>query len=230
MDVVCLNIVLVQLSYSDIVYQVMIVVLVDVEKVVINLLFYYDVFNVIVFCLCCDVVNKFVVWLINCGFFVVVLLGEFSQKECSNLVFVMCDGCVCVCVVIDVVVCGLDVVCIIYVINYDVFYDIEVYIYWVGCIGCVGCIGKVILLVILCEWSWLKILEWVINLLMEVYELFLLVELKKMCEQQFEIQLMGFVEDKKLVKVMLLLDEIVECNDMDMVMVVGVLVCWMEVV
>lgn len=50
-------------------------------------------------------------------------------------------------VVIDVVVCGLDVFCIIYVYNYDILFDVEFYIYCIGCIGCVGCKGKVILLV-----------------------------------------------------------------------------------
>lgn len=54
----------------------------------------------------------------------------------------------------DVVVCGLDVDWFSYVVNYDIFYDSEFYVYCIGCIGCVGCSGEVVLFVIYCE-NWL---------------------------------------------------------------------------
>jgi len=52
--------------------------------------------------------------------------------ECGDVVIM---------VVIDVVVCGIDVEWIVWVINFDMFGDHDVYIYCVGCIGCVGCDG-----------------------------------------------------------------------------------------
>ena len=115
-----------------------------------------------------------------------------------------------------------------HVINYDVPYDTEAYIHRVGRTGRAGREGKAILLVTPRERSWLRTLERATNSPMEAYELPSPVELKKMREQQFESQLLGFAEDKKLAKAMSLLDEIAERNDMDMAMVAGALACWME--
>lgn len=47
----------------------------------------------------------------------------------------------------DVVVCGFDIVLLKYVINYELFYVVEDYVYCIGCIGCVGEKGVVMLLV-----------------------------------------------------------------------------------
>lgn len=49
--------------------------------------------------------------------------------------------------VIDIVVCGLDVDYLIYVINYDLFDSVDSYVYCIGCIGCVGWEGIVIFLI-----------------------------------------------------------------------------------
>lgn len=46
-------------------------------------------------------------------------------------------------VVIDVVACGFDVDGIIYVVNYDLFDDIELYVYRIGRIGRMGRKGEV---------------------------------------------------------------------------------------
>ena len=63
---------------------------------------------------------------------------------------------------------------------------------------------------------------------MESYELPSPNALKKMREEQFESQLLGFAEDGKLGKAMALLDEIAERNDMDIAMVAGALACYLE--
>lgn len=49
-------------------------------------------------------------------------------------------------VVIDVVVCGFDIVELLVVINFDLLFSVEDYVYWIGCIGCVGVMGDVLLL------------------------------------------------------------------------------------
>lgn len=58
-----------------------------------------------------------------------------------------CEGDVNILLVIDVVVCGIDVLDISYVINFDLLCSVDVYLYCIGCIGCVGKKGIVILLV-----------------------------------------------------------------------------------
>lgn len=47
----------------------------------------------------------------------------------------------------DIVVWGLDVNNFSYVVNFDLFDNVEIYIYCIGCIGWVGKIGKAIVLV-----------------------------------------------------------------------------------
>lgn len=49
--------------------------------------------------------------------------------------------------VIDVVVCGIDVLNVSYVINFDMLCKVDIYVYCIGRIGCVGVKGMVILLV-----------------------------------------------------------------------------------
>lgn len=66
-------------------------------------------------------------------------------------------------VVIDVVVCGIDVDDVIYVINYMIFDEEKIYLYCVGCMGCVGKIGIVVMFV-----DWEDLYKWVlINCVLE---------------------------------------------------------------
>lgn len=69
------------------------------------------------------------------------------QVKCIEVVICLSDGWVNVLVVIDVVLCGLDIDDISYVFNFDLLLIVDVYFYCIGCIGCVGCKGVVIFLV-----------------------------------------------------------------------------------
>lgn len=46
-------------------------------------------------------------------------------------------------VVIDIVVCGIDVDELFYVVNFDLFNVLEIYVYCIGCIGWVDVSGVV---------------------------------------------------------------------------------------
>jgi len=63
---------------------------------------------------------------------------------------------------------------------------------------------------------------------MEAYELPSPAALQKMRVEQFESQLIGFAEDRKLSKAMAMLDDIAERNEMDITMVAGALACMLE--
>lgn len=84
------------------------------------------------------IVQKVVDELIECGFVVGVVYGDFGQLVCEKVFKVFCIGGIDVLVVIDVVVCGIDIDDVIYVINYQCFEDEKMYVYCIGCIGCVG--------------------------------------------------------------------------------------------
>lgn len=80
-------------------------------------------------------------------------------------------------VVIDVVVWGLYIEVVMYVFNYDLFDDVEDYVYCIGWIGCVGKSGVVISFV--CEKYVLNLLviesyiSYVILVIDYVYDVFL---------------------------------------------------------
>lgn len=59
----------------------------------------------------------------------------------------------------DVVVCGFDVDGVMYVFNYDIFEDVESYIYCIGWIGCVGGLGFVIMFVVVKDEKYLEEIE-----------------------------------------------------------------------
>ncbi|OHY81563.1 DEAD/DEAH box helicase [Marinobacter sp. AC-23] len=162
------------------------------------------------------------------GHAVAPLNGDLNQRQREQTVEDLKRGKKDIIVATDVAARGLDVPRITHVINYDVPYDTEAYIHRVGRTGRAGREGKAILLVTPRERSWLRTLERATNSPMEAYQLPTPVELKKMREEQFESQLMGFAEDKKIAKSMALLDEIAERNEMDIAMVAGALACWME--
>ncbi len=164
------------------------------------------------------------------GHAVAPLNGDLNQRQREMTVEDLKSGKKDIIVATDVAARGLDVPRITHVINYDVPYDTEAYIHRVGRTGRAGRNGKAILLVTPRERSWLRTLERATNSPMEAYQLPSPTELKKMREQQFEAQLLGFAEDGKLAKAVGLLDEIAERNDMDMAMVAGALACWMEAV
>jgi ATP-dependent RNA helicase DeaD len=158
------------------------------------------------------------------------LNGDLNQRQREMTVEDLKSGKKDIIVATDVAARGLDVQRVTHVINYDVPYDTEAYIHRVGRTGRAGREGKAILLVTPRERSWLRTLERATNSPMESYQLPSPVDLKKMREQQFEAQLLGFAEDGKLAKAMGLLDEIAERNEMDIAMVAGALACWMEAI
>lgn len=85
--------------------------------------------------------------LVKFGVLVDVIYGNKLQNYCIKVFDKFCEGKICVLVVIDVVVCGIDVQDVLYVVNYQILKDYEMYIYCVGRIGCVGKNGKVFMFV-----------------------------------------------------------------------------------
>ena len=162
------------------------------------------------------------------GHAVAPLNGDLNQRQREMTVEDLKKGKRDIIVATDVAARGLDVSRVTHVINYDVPYDTEAYIHRVGRTGRAGRNGKAILLVTPRERSWLRTLERATNSPMESYQLPTPVELKKMREQQFESQLLGFAEGGKLAKAMGLLDELAERNEMDIAMIAGALACWMD--
>lgn len=63
-------------------------------------------------------------------------------------------------VVIDVVVCGIDIDDVLYVVNFDLLNELESYVYWIGWMGRVGSEGVVVFFCIVVEWSLLSNIEW----------------------------------------------------------------------
>jgi ATP-dependent RNA helicase DeaD len=162
------------------------------------------------------------------GHAVAPLNGDLNQRQREMTVEDLKKGKRDMIVATDVAARGLDVSRVTHVINYDVPYDTEAYIHRVGRTGRAGRNGKAILLVTPRERSWLRTLERATNSPMESYQLPTPVELKKMREQQFESQLLGFAEGGKMAKAMSLLDELAERNEMDIAMIAGALACWMD--
>lgn len=162
------------------------------------------------------------------GHAVAPLSGDLNQRQREQTVEDLKRGRKDIIIATDVAARGLDVARITHVINYDVPYDTEAYIHRVGRTGRAGRTGKAILLVTPRERSWLKTLERATNSPMEPYQLPSPAELQKMRIEQFEQQLLGFAEDRKLAKAMSLLDEIAERNEMDVAMLAGALACWMD--
>lgn len=162
------------------------------------------------------------------GHAVAPLNGDLNQRQREQTVEDLKQGKKDIVIATDVAARGLDVPRITHVINYDVPYDTEAYIHRVGRTGRAGRTGKAILLVTPRERSWLRTLERATNSPMEPYQLPSPADLQKLRVEQFETQLMGFAEDRKLAKAMSLLDEVAERNDMDMAMIAGALACWLE--
>lgn len=79
----------------------------------------------------CDVFNVV-------GQSVLLLYGDFEQCDCDQMLVCFVNGSVWVLVVIDVVVCGLDIKFLVLVVNFELVWDLEVYVYCIGCIVCVG--------------------------------------------------------------------------------------------
>ncbi len=162
------------------------------------------------------------------GHAVAPLNGDLNQRQREQTVEDLKSGKKDIVIATDVAARGLDVPRITHVINYDVPYDSEAYIHRVGRTGRAGRSGKAILLVTPRERSWLRTLERATNSPMEAYQLPSPAELQKLREQQFETQLLAFVDDPKLAKAMALLDDIAERNDIDIAMLAGALACGME--
>jgi len=162
------------------------------------------------------------------GHAVAPLNGDLNQRQREQTVEDLKRGKKDIVVATDVAARGLDVPRITHVINYDVPYDTEAYIHRIGRTGRAGRDGKAILLVTPRERSWLRTLERATNSTMEAYELPSPAALQKMRVEQFESQLIGFTEDRKLSKAMAMLDDIAERNEMDVSMIAGALACMLE--
>lgn len=83
------------------------------------------------------------------GYKVFVFYGVFEGQNCDVFFDDFCFGCFKVFIIINVLVCGIDVFSVFMVINYDILMkgfgvgvlDYEIYFYCIGCIGCFGCVG-----------------------------------------------------------------------------------------
>lgn len=106
-----------------------------------------EVICLIVFVCKCECVYELVNWLCEVGINNCYFEGEMVQGKCNEVIKCLIEGCVNVLVVIDVVVCGIDIFDVSYVFNFDMLCSGDIYLYCIGCIVCVGCKGIVILLV-----------------------------------------------------------------------------------
>ena len=162
------------------------------------------------------------------GHAVAPLNGDLNQRQRELTVEDLKNGKKDIVIATDVAARGLDVPRITHVINYDVPYDTEAYIHRIGRTGRAGREGKAILLVTPRERSWLRTLERATNSPMESYQLPSPTDLLKLREDQFEAQLMAFVDDDKRDKAVELLNGIAERHTLDIASLAGALACWME--
>lgn len=72
---------------------------------------------------------------------------DFEQVQCEFIMYEFKLGCINILVVIDIVFRGIDIDDIWLVINFDVLYDSEDYVYCIGCIVCVNNDGVVFMFV-----------------------------------------------------------------------------------
>lgn len=88
---------------------------------------------------------------VQVGIVVGFIYGNKSQNQCDCVICDLCVGDIMVLVVIDVVVCGIDIFGVSYVYNFELFEVVEVYVYWIGWMVCVGVDGDVVVLCVLEE-------------------------------------------------------------------------------
>lgn len=108
-----------------------------------------DLKNVIIFCNCKLDVDIVVKLLKKYGYDVVVIYGDFDQVQWMEILDKFWNGELWFFCVLDVVVCGLDILEVSYVFNFDVLSYVEDYVYCIGWMGCVGCKGIVIMICLL---------------------------------------------------------------------------------
>lgn len=87
---------------------------------------------------------------------VVGIYGEICKEKCKKYLDDFKKGMLIYLIVIDVVVCGLDIEDLFYVIYYDLVVSEKEYMYCFGWIGWMGKLGMVIIFVNLCEIRILK--------------------------------------------------------------------------
>lgn len=79
------------------------------------------------------------------GFFMMIFYGSKMQEQCEVLFVLVWNGQLSILVVIDLVGCGIDVLDVSLVVNFNMLLSIESYMYCIGCMGCVGKSGVVIM-------------------------------------------------------------------------------------
>ena len=136
-----------QRSHADIEYRVMRVAPKDVEHAVVNVLRFFESPSALVFCNTRDTVRHLNAILLERGFAVVSLSGEFSQSERNRALQALRDGKARVCVATDVAARGIDLPSLNLVIHADVPNSAETLQHRSGRTGRAGRKGVSVLLV-----------------------------------------------------------------------------------
>jgi len=136
-----------QRSHADIEYRVMRVAPKDVEHAVVNVLRFFESPSALVFCNTRDTVRHLHAILLERGFAVVSLSGEFSQSERNRALQALRDGKARVCVATDVAARGIDLPSLNLVIHADVPNSAETLQHRSGRTGRAGRKGVSVLLV-----------------------------------------------------------------------------------
>lgn len=136
-----------QRSHADIEYKVMRVAPHDMEHAVVNVLRYFESPSALVFCNTRDTVRHLSAILLERGFAVVTLSGEFSQTERNRALQALRDGKARVCVATDVAARGIDLPNLNLVIHADIPNNAETLQHRSGRTGRAGRKGVSVLLV-----------------------------------------------------------------------------------
>ncbi|MBY0511837.1 MAG: DEAD/DEAH box helicase [Rhodospirillaceae bacterium] len=136
-----------QRSHADIEYRVMRVAPHDIEHAVVNVLRYFESPSALVFCNTRDTVRHLSAILLERGFAVVTLSGEFSQTERNRALQALRDGKARVCVATDVAARGIDLPNLNLVIHADIPNSAETLQHRSGRTGRAGRKGVSVLLV-----------------------------------------------------------------------------------
>ncbi len=162
------------------------------------------------------------------GHAVAPLNGDLNQRQREQNVEALRAGRLDLVVATDVAARGLDVPRVTHVINYDVPYDVEAYIHRIGRTGRAGREGRAILLVTPRERSWLHSLERASRSPMQPYEMPTPQAMQKLRLEQFEQQLMAFIDSHNQADLTALLDDMAERRQLDMAALASGLAAWLE--
>jgi ATP-dependent RNA helicase DeaD len=134
-------------GHADIEYRAIRIAAGDAEHAIVNLLRFFEASTAIIFCNTRDAVKHLQAALLERGFSVVALSGEFTQNERTNALQALRDGRARVCVATDVAARGIDLPNLELVIQADLPNDSEVLQHRSGRTGRAGRKGVSVLLV-----------------------------------------------------------------------------------